>query len=95
VKVNWSKAAIIDLGLVTAFYEVRNPFAVKQLAADLRYCASTLEQFPEAGRAGELDNCRLLQVPGRPHLLPYRNDFNEIEILAVFDERRQRPDAWQ
>jgi toxin ParE1/3/4 len=95
VKVNWSKAAIIDLGLIAAFYEVRNPAAAKRLVADIRYCAGILEQFPEAGRAGELDNCRLLQVPGRPYLLPYRIDFNEIEILAVFDQRRERPPEWQ
>jgi hypothetical protein len=35
-----------------------------------------------------------MQVPGLPYLLPYRVSGETIEILAVFDERRERPVEW-
>ncbi|CAN5244221.1 hypothetical protein BH10PSE7_BH10PSE7_42840 [soil metagenome] len=47
--------------------------------------------FPELGRASDRVDIRLLQVPRTPYLLPYRVIDSDIEILAVFDQRRDRP----
>jgi toxin ParE1/3/4 len=95
VKVIWTRSSRLDLGVIQAYYKARNPAAAKSIVADIKHSASILERFPEAGRVGELKNCRLLPVSGRPFLLPYRIVDGEIFILAVFDGRRERPDGWR
>ena len=95
MRVNWTRSARLDLGTIKAFYLALNPSAAKRIVADIKHSASILERFPEAGRMGEFKNCRLLPVPGRPFLLPYRIEEGEIQILAVFDGRRDRPVEWQ
>jgi plasmid stabilization system protein ParE len=56
--------------------------------------ARRLTVFPQLGRASDRLDIRLLQVPGLPYLLPYRVVEDEIEIVAVFDERMERPPEW-
>ncbi len=95
MKVIWTRSARIDLGTIKTYYLALNPTAARQIVADIKHSASILERFPEAGRVGELKNCRLLPVSGRPFLLPYRIEDGEVQILAVFDGRRDRPMEWQ
>src|SRR5438067_993009 len=57
--------------------------------------AEMLIEFPRLGKPSEYAaEVRELQVPQLPFLLPYRLTENRIEILSVFDERRQRPSRW-
>jgi plasmid stabilization system protein ParE len=51
-----------------------------------------LKQFPNLGHVGEWIGVRELQVPGRHNVLPYRLNGEIIEILAVFDQRRDPED---
>jgi len=61
---------------------------------DISGAARRLVMFPQLGRPSDHIGIRLLQVPGRHYLLPYRLDGGDIEILAVFDERQERPPEW-
>jgi toxin ParE1/3/4 len=57
--------------------------------------AEMLIDFPRLGKPSQYAAViRELQVPQLPFLLPYRLSENRIEILTVFDERRQRPSRW-
>jgi toxin ParE1/3/4 len=90
----WTRSARFDLRQIQDFYFRRNPVAALELIDDIVSAAMKLEGFPELGRAADSSKVRLWQVPGRPYLLPYRIVGNDIEILAVFDERQKRPDDW-
>jgi len=94
MKLNWSLAAQRDLKSIRSYIEVRNPVAAMRVADDIARAALRLEMFPQLGRAAHHSNLRLLQIPGLPYLIPYRIDSETIEILAVFDERQDRPPEW-
>jgi len=91
----WSENAIADLLSIHRYIAGRNPAAAQKAMRVISAAALQLEQFPELGRPASESGSRLLQVPRLPYLLPYRimND-GVIEILAVFDERMERPKAW-
>ena len=57
--------------------------------------AEILLDFPRLGKPSQyMEQVRELQVPQLPFLVPYRLRDSRIEILTVFDERRQRPRTW-
>jgi toxin ParE1/3/4 len=95
MRVVWTQSARLDLKEILEFYDRRNPVAARELIKDIQFSASQLEFFPELGRKSEDGKTRLQQVPRRPYLLPYRIVELDVEILAVFDERRQRPGKYQ
>jgi plasmid stabilization system protein ParE len=72
----------------------RNPAAAQGIMNDIAGAARLLVRFPQLGRPSDGTGIRLLQVPGRPSLLPYRMADGDIEILGVFDERQERPPEW-
>ncbi|MGQ0483789.1 MAG: type II toxin-antitoxin system RelE/ParE family toxin [Hyphomicrobiales bacterium] len=90
----WSLAARGDLKAIRSYLTNRNPAAAERLMAELLRAAQRLEMFPQLGRPGHRSDIRLMQVPGLPYLLPYRVSGSDIEIFAVFDERKERPEEW-
>ena len=73
---------------------LQNPVAAENVVDSIIVSALRLEVYPQLGRASERSDIRFLQVAGLPYLLPYRVRDEDIEILAVFDERREWPDGW-
>jgi addiction module RelE/StbE family toxin len=94
MRVDWSDRAVADLHNIHRYIDIHNPTAAQKMMRLIASCARQLERFPELGRPSENPDIRLLQVPNRPYLLPYRVLGNRIEILAVFDERMERPRNW-
>jgi toxin ParE1/3/4 len=92
MKLVWTRTARFDLKEISDYYSKLNPRAATGLIDAIISAAMQLEDFPELGRHSEVGKVRLWQVPGRPYLLPYRIVGNDVEILAVFDERQKRPD---
>jgi plasmid stabilization system protein ParE len=71
--------------------EAGQPVAAKLVQRIVR-SAEILIDFPRLGKSSQYAaEVRELQVPRLPFLLPYRLKDNRIEILTVFDQRRQRP----
>jgi addiction module RelE/StbE family toxin len=94
MKLDWSLEAQRNLRSIRSYVELRNPSAAKRVADEIVRAALRLETFPKLGRAAHRSNLRLLQVPNLPYLIPYRIDGDQIEIIAVFDERQDRPPEW-
>jgi toxin ParE1/3/4 len=94
MKLIWRLQARIDLLNIHSFLSNRNPAAADRIAAEIYTAAKRLEQFPQLGRQGIWGDVRLMQVPRRPYLLPYRVSGDYVEILAVIDERMERPPEW-
>lgn len=94
MRLNWSMEAQYDLSAIRSYIDLRNPAAASHVAGEIIRTAMRLEMFPLLGRASNQTEIRLLQVPRLPYLIPYRIDGETIEILAVFDERQERPPEW-
>ncbi len=94
-KIVWRPAAIIDLNQIANYILERNPKAASRVVADIRQAVERLRHFPQLGRADEIGNVRVLQVARRNYLLPYKIVDGDVQILGVFDERRERPENWE
>lgn len=90
----WTRSARADLKAISSYIAFRNPQAANRIVEEIDSTARLLLEFLDLGRMSSKGNCRLLQVSGRPFLLPYRILGDAITILAVFDERQERPDQW-
>ncbi len=90
----WSDRATADLQAIHRYIDAHNPEAAREVMRHIAAAARQLMDFPELGRPAEEPGVRLLQVPARPYLLPYRVVGRVVEILAVFDERMERPREW-
>lgn len=90
----WAGTSLSDLASIRKYIAERNPAAADRIANDIDKSAQFLKSFPLLGRPTHLSDIRLLQVPNLPYLIPYRVRGEIIEILAVFDERQERPGGW-
>jgi toxin ParE1/3/4 len=95
MKVQWTPRARQELADIFAYYLPLTRTTAVRLADRIQQSIGLLEQFPQLGRLSEDKSCRLLQVAGLPYLIPYRIEGQILEIIAVFDERQDRPDEWQ
>jgi addiction module RelE/StbE family toxin len=91
----WSPFAQANLREIGAYYGARNPEATKAMMQRIVTSANRLRDYPQLGRLNKFKTCRLLQVPNTNYLLPYRRIGLDLEILAVFDQRQERPEKWQ
>jgi len=94
MKLRWSPGARRDLKSIKAYFMERNPVASEKTGAEIIRAVQRLEVFPQLGRPAHHSNLRLMQVPELPYLIPYRVEGENIQIVAVFDERRERPADW-
>ena len=88
MKVSWSRRAQRDPRRIKSYIGKRNPDAASDVSSRINGAADRLEQFPLIGPEVEGTALRLLQVPGLTYALAYRVGLNAIEILSVFDQRR-------
>ena len=94
MKLKWQARARADLYNIRNYIRKYNPQAAERIAFDINRAAYRLKSFPQLGRHSDILNVRLMQVPRLPYLLPYRVSADLVEILAVVDERRERPPEW-
>lgn len=92
IPVVWSEPAEQDLDRTIEFIARRNPLNASALLESILEAASRLETFSGRGRIVPelLDmgivGCRELQIP--PWRLIYAVEEGQVEILALFDGRR-------
>ena len=95
MKIIWMPGAVADLNQIGEYINERNPAAAMRVVTDIRSAIERLEQFPQLGYVSQTGNVRLMQIPGRPYLIPYKIVEDRIRIISVFDERRERPENWE
>ena len=88
MKVVWSYRAQREFRMIKAYIAKRDQIAAADTQADIRSATRRLEQFPHSGPPTKTSGIRLLQVTGTVHAIPYRLGSDRIEILSVFDQRR-------
>lgn len=94
MRLAWRPRARRELFAIFDFIAQRDLGAAEQVASDIEESAKRLKSFPQLGRPSKDVGTRLLQIPNRPYMLPYRVKRDRIEILAVLDERMRRPPGW-
>ena len=92
----WLPRAQRELHHIFDYYSKEAGQAVgSKLVLRIVRSAELLIDFPRLGKPSQYAaEVRELQVPQLPFLLPYRLGQERVEILTVFDERRQRPSRW-
>ena len=94
MRLKWLSKARSDLISIHGYIHSYNPAAAERISKEITRAALRLKAFPQLGRPSDQVDVRLMQVPRLPYLLPYRVSGGTIEIIAVFDERRERPEEW-
>ncbi|MFN0191395.1 MAG: type II toxin-antitoxin system RelE/ParE family toxin [Aestuariivirga sp.] len=92
MRIRWKRPALLDFFRIKDHIAKHNPAAAEQVGSEIQNAAFLLKSFPQLGHGGERIGIFELQVPNRPYVLPYRLNGEVIEILAVFDQRRNPKD---
>lgn len=92
MRLRWQRRALADLFQIQAYIAQHNPDAADTVAREIQNAAIRLKQFLRLGHVSDIIGIFELQVPGRPYVLPYRIADDIIQILAVFDQRRDPKD---
>lgn len=85
----WSLRAISHLTAIRTWIAKDSDVNAAGVASRILEAVDTLRTQPNMGRPGRLTGTRELVVSGTPYIIPYRVRRERIELLAVFDGRRQ------
>jgi toxin ParE1/3/4 len=94
MKIVWLREASMALDLEYEFIFGQNPAAAKRVFERMIASTHRLSDFPESGRYGHVAGTRELVVPGLPHIVIYRINKNNVEILRVFGTARNWPEMF-
>jgi toxin ParE1/3/4 len=97
MRIVWLPLALQDLVAIRLWYgPVAGAKTANALIRKIVGSARLLIDNPACGRASEsTDGILELVVPRSPYVLPYRVVADRIEILRVFDGRREPLDDWE
>jgi toxin ParE1/3/4 len=87
----WSPRAIRHLVAIREFIERDSDVSAAAVARRILDAVEILRTQPQMGRPGRLAGTRELVVSSTPYIVPYRVRHERLELLAVFDGRRQWP----
>jgi addiction module RelE/StbE family toxin len=87
----WSPRANRHLVAIRKYIEKDSDANAALIAARILEAIEILRTQPQIGRPGRLTGTRELVVSGTPYVIPYRVRHDRLELLAVFDGRRQWP----
>jgi toxin ParE1/3/4 len=91
MRVHWTPAASQDLFATIAFIAEDNPFQAQRIGQLLREAALSLQQFPQRGRVGGVQDTRELVLPTLPWRLVYDIRGDMIRILRVIHGAQDWP----
>lgn len=92
MRIRWKKRALNHLFAIHSYITPRNQAAAQSVASKIQNAAHQLKQFPRLGHPGERVGILELQAADTTYVLPYRITGDTIEILSVFDQRRNPED---
>jgi toxin ParE1/3/4 len=87
----WSPRAIHHLIAIRKYIEKDSERNAAVIARRILEAVDLLCTQPQMGRPGRLVGTRELVVSGTPYIIPYRVRRERLELLAVYDGRRQWP----
>lgn len=88
MRVHWSPRAKRELSRIKRWIAKQNHPAAERVVGQILHSTRRLQQYPNIGKATDRGSLRLLQVTGQFYALSYRVTGEDIEMLAVFDQRR-------
>jgi addiction module RelE/StbE family toxin len=92
VLLRWLDDAIADLRAIKAYIAKENPEAARLVIASIRSETGILINQPTIGRAGRISGTRELVISQYSYIVAYREQNNEVHILAVVHTSRQWPE---
>ena len=87
----WSPRAIRHLTAIRVYIEKDSEASAIGIVNRILDAVDVLATQPNMGRPGRLPGTRELVISGTPYIVPYRVRHERLELLAVFDGRRQWP----
>jgi len=87
----WSPRAIRHLVAIRKYIEKDSDGNAAAVARRILDAVDLLCTQHQTGRPGRLTGTRELAISGTPYIVPYRVRHERVELLAVFDGRRERP----
>jgi addiction module RelE/StbE family toxin len=88
----WLNAALADLRAIKAYIAEENPDAAQRVIVSIRSETGILANQPAIGRAGRIADTRELVISQYPYIVAYREQSNEVHILAVVHTSRRWPE---
>ena len=93
LKLVWLPLALDDLEAIRDYIYPDNPKAAQDMVRRVFVAVKKLQAMPQIGRPGRVISTRELVVDRTPYIVPYRVKDDRVEILRVYDGRRQWPDT--
>jgi toxin ParE1/3/4 len=87
----WSRRAIRHLVSLRKTIAKDSEQNAALVAGRILNSVELLQTQPGMGRPGRVPGTRELVVPDTPYIIPYRVRRDRLELIAVFDGRRQWP----
>lgn len=87
--VRYTKRAVREINNIADYFTTVNPDAGAEILAKIEHVVNTLPAFPNVG--GSLNgkpNVRYLNVNQTNYRIYYRTRSNWIEVISIFDTRR-------
>ena len=91
MKIVWTRRAIRDLTRERNFIARENPTAAADVALRIVGAVDTLSRQPQIGRVGRIAGTREFVVGGTPYILIYRAYERHVQLLHVYNSRRDWP----
>lgn len=88
----WLDAALADLRTIKAYIAEENPDAALRIITSIRSETNILIHQPTVGRAGRISDTRELVTSQYPYIVVYREQRDEVHILAVVHTSRRWPE---
>lgn len=83
MKIRWTAIAADDLKSVHEYLSEHAPARADAIVDRILAGIDALEQYPNLGRRGRLDETRELVITGTPFIVFYRLRKSQVEILGV------------
>jgi len=91
MKIFWTKLALDDFDSEMFFIFQNNQAASKNISRKILKDLNYLEEFPFLWRIWRVKWTRELIVSSTPFIIPYRINWDFIEIIRVFNSARNWP----
>ena len=88
----WLAAALEDMQAIKDYVAEEHPDAARRVIAGIRSETGILNNQPNIGRIGRISGTRELVISQYPYIVAYREQGDEVHILAVVHTSRRWPE---
>jgi addiction module RelE/StbE family toxin len=87
----WTRRALRRLDEIGAYIAAQNPAAASKVVGRIATAAQRLNEYPNSGRLGRLNNTRELVLAEIPYIIPYRVIGDRVHIITVLHAAQRWP----